>query len=67
VGREWCHQFDLTKSLTEDAVRAAKLQLTCCCTQQQQQGAYAVRAAAVAAAGFLERFQPKGPNPGEHS
>lgn len=66
MGREWCHQFDLTKGLTEDAVCAAKLQLTCCCTQQQQ-GADAVRAAAVAAAGFLDMFQFKGPIPGEHT
>lgn len=62
VGREWCHQFDLTKSLTADAVRAAKLQLACCCTQQQQ-GASAVAAAAEAAAGFLSNHQPKGPIP----
>lgn len=65
VGREWCHQFDLTKCLTADAVRAAKLQLACCCTQQQQ-GASAVAAAAEVAAGFLANHQPKGPIPGEH-
>jgi elongator complex protein 4 len=64
VGREWCHQFDLTRSLTADAVRAAKLQLTCCCTEQQQ-GPDAVHAAAVAATGFLSNFQPKGPMPGK--
>lgn len=63
VGREWCHQFDLTKPLSQEALHAAKLQVTCCCSQQQQ-GAAAVQAAAAAAVDFLAKFQPKGPIPG---
>lgn len=64
IGREWCHQFDFTKSLSVEAVRAAKLQVQCCCTPPQQQGAAAVHAAAASAGDFLARFQPKGPIPG---
>lgn len=67
VGREWCHQFDLTKGVTPEAVQASKLQLSCCCAPQQQQqqgGAAAMHAAAVAAEQFLARFQPVGPIPG---
>lgn len=64
VGREWCHQFDLTRGVTADALQAAKLQLSCCCIEQQQ-GVSAVQAAAAAASSFLSPFLPKGPIPGE--
>jgi elongator complex protein 4 len=52
IGREWCHQFDLSKGLSREQLAASKLQLHCCCPstlgqpgahneqqqQQQQQG-----------------------------
>lgn len=61
IGKEWCHQYDLTKNLTPAQLQGSKFETYCC---QSQHGS-SVTAASAAAVSFAKRFQPAGPIPGE--
>lgn len=65
LAREWCHSFDLTRSMTPAQLQGARLQ-TCHCAAGSQGSA--VQVAAAAAAAFAARFRmPEGAIPGMHA